>query len=101
MALQLLKLNASPALEEELVDSLLACEFVSGFQSQEVRGHGEGAFMSVAEQVSGRRKRIQFEVILDEENIQPLLAEIVSALPSSDIHYWVLPVLQQGRLTDS
>ncbi len=95
---QLLRLNIPPVLEEELVDFLLARDFISGFQSLEVRGHGVGGAMSIDEQVVGRRKRIQFEVVLEDANVSGLLEQLSDAWPSSDVLYWVFPVAAHGQL---
>ena len=98
--LQLLRLNIPPAFEDDLVDFLLASEHVSGFQSMTVRGHGEGGTMNIAEQVAGRRKRIQFDVVLAEAVLLTLLETLSLELPLVDIRYWVFPVIQHGRLAD-
>ena len=53
---------------------LLGRAGVSGFTSYHARGHGEvNEEMSLAEQVSGRRKRLQFEILMDEADVLPLL----------------------------
>jgi len=56
--------------------------------------------MSIAEQVAGRRDRIQFEIVLNSDVLEPTLDRLREAFPSSDVIYWVLPVLQSGHLVD-
>lgn len=94
----LLRLNVSPGLEEDLVDFLLGSKDIKGFQSIPVRGHGQVGAMSTAEQVAGRRYRVQFEVVLDEESLESLLRRLKETFPVHDAIYWVSPVIQSGRL---
>ncbi|WP_461518626.1 DUF3240 family protein [Porticoccus sp.] len=93
----LLVLNITPELEEDLVDYLLSSTEVSGFTSYPVHGHGEQHNLSIAEQVSGRRKRIQFEILLPEEYSAEVLAGLAEQV-GKGIHYWQLPVLRSGPL---
>lgn len=97
----LLRLNIPPDLEEDVVDLLLTTDDVPGFQSCPIRGHGRVGAMTIAEQVEGRRNRVQFEVVLDSERLGPVLQKLKKALPVPDIIYWVLPILASGRLLES
>ena len=54
--------------------------------------------MTIAEQVEGRRNRVQFEIVLEEEFLEILLQQLKQAFPVPDIIYWVLPVTKSGRL---
>ena len=93
---QILVLNITPELEESLVDYLLE-HGEEGFTSYPVRGHGEHTHLSIAEQVSGRRKRVQFELILDESRIDPILAGLRTAV-GAGIVWWLQAVLRSGRI---
>jgi nitrogen regulatory protein PII len=93
----LLVLNITPELEEELVDYLLSLEEVGGFTSYPVHGHGEQGRLSIAEQVSGRRKRVQFEILLPEQQVDNLIAGLAEEV-GKGIHYWQLPVMRSGHL---
>ncbi len=93
----LLVLNITPELEEDLVDYLLSSAEVSGFTSYPVHGHGEQHNLSIAEQVSGRRKRLQFEILLAEEQAKNLIAGLTDQV-GRGIHYWQLPVIASGRV---
>ena len=96
----ILRLNIPPSLEEDVVDLLLGAEEIPGFQSYPTRGHGQVGKMSIAEQVEGRRNRVQFEVVLETDLLEALLQKLRQALPVRDIIYWVLPVSASGRLFD-
>lgn len=92
----LLTINLPPALEEDLVDYLLSLDCVGGFTSYTVKGHGEHDNLSIAEQVSGRRNRLQFEMLIAPENCDRIVADL-GAQVGKDIVYWLLPVQQMGR----
>jgi hypothetical protein len=91
-------LNIPPNLEEDVVDLLLASAEIPGFQSYPIRGHGQVGAMTIAEQVEGRRNRVQFEIVLETEMLEALLTKFKKALPVPDIIYWVLPITASGRL---
>jgi hypothetical protein len=95
----LLRVNIPPSLEEDIVDLLLSSTDIKGYQSYPTRGHGQVGAMSIAEQVAGRRDRVQFEIVLDGASLEPLLENLKKAFPVRDVIYWVLPVVQSGRLS--
>lgn len=93
----LLIFNLPPELEEDMVDYLLSKDSVGGFTSYAVNGHGEHDNLSVAEQVSGRRRRMQFEVILPWTSVDCLIGGLAQDV-GRDIRYWQIPVTQVGRV---
>ena len=93
----LLVLDANPDLEEDLVDYLLSLSCVSGFTSYPVRGHGHHQNLSVAEQVSGRRKRLQVELMIEEDAVPTVLSGLVENV-GRDINWWRMPVMDSGML---
>jgi len=93
----ILMLNIAPELEEDMVDYLLSIEQIAGFTSYKVFGHGQNKGLSVAEQVSGRRKRSQYELIVNESTITLILSGLAEAV-GRDIVYWQQPVSNFGRI---
>ncbi len=91
----LLVLNINPNLEEDLVDYLLSISELKGFTSYPVRGHGDHANLSLAEQVSGRRKRTQVEIILNEDSVESVLSGLAESV-GRDITWWQHPVSASG-----
>ncbi|MDX1490787.1 MAG: DUF3240 family protein [Pseudohongiellaceae bacterium] len=94
----MLVLNVAPALAEDLIDYLLRIDGVDGFTSYHVHGHGEHGGLTVAEQVSGRRKREQFEILIAE----PLIPTVIAGLAENvgrDIVYWEQNIAKLGRIT--
>lgn len=95
----LLVLSVRPALEEPVVDWLLAWQGDSGFSRVRVEEHNaEHEHLSAAEQVKGRQARVQFQVRLPTERLQELLDHARETFGGADVHYWVLPVLDSGDL---
>ncbi|HSH28338.1 MAG TPA: DUF3240 family protein [Thiohalobacter sp.] len=95
----LLVLSAPPALEEALIDWLLEHGEGAGFTSQPVSGHSSRHnHLSLAEQVSGRQRRVQFQIHAGAERIAALLQGVRRDFTGSDIHYWVTPLVMYGHL---
>ncbi len=95
----LVTLNVPPALEEAMVDCLLTFESEHGFSSLEVNAHdhrNEG--LSLAEQVTGRQKKIRFQMYIEQKALPLLLERLKSEFSGAGIHYWVLPVIKNGFL---
>ena len=95
----LVTLNVPISLEEAVVDCLLMLESEHGFSSFPVNSHdhkNEG--LSLAEQVSGRQKRIRFQMYVPEQGLPALLAQLRTDFSGSGIKYWVLPVIENGSI---
>lgn len=93
----LVTLNVPPALEGVVVDNLLMMEFERGFSGFPVYAHHhQNQGLSIAEQVTGRQKRIRFQMYVDGTNLALLLTTLRENFSSSGIQYWVMPVLQSG-----
>ncbi len=93
----LVTLNVPPSLEEAVVDCLLMLESEHGFCSFPVNSHdhkNEG--LSLAEQVSGRQKKIRFQMYMPESGLTALLTQLRDEFSGSGIRYWVLPVIENG-----
>jgi hypothetical protein len=93
-------LNVPPALEERIVDWLLERDDLPGFTTYPAHGHSShpGRRLSLAEQVSGRQKRVEFRVEIAASAVEGLIAELRSIAPAADIYYFVVPVLESGHL---
>jgi hypothetical protein len=93
----LVTLNIPPSLEEMMVDSLLLLETEHGFSSFPVSAHHhENVGLSLAEQVTGRQKRIRFQMYVPVEELPALLTQLRQEFSGSGIQYWVLPVIENG-----
>lgn len=96
----LLCINIAPGLEEEFIDALLSNEHIEGYHCYLSSGHGQVGAMTLTEQVAGRRNRVQFELLLDDQVVESVLDRLKAALPSPDILWWTVPVTASGRLSD-
>ena len=98
----LLTLAVPQALEEEILDLLWAHpEMVPGFTV--LHGQGMGAHVALTssmEQVQGRARRVLVQVALPQAQLPALIDTLKQALPSPQIAYWVLPLLDFGSFGD-
>ncbi len=92
-----LVLIVAPELEEDLVDVLLGLPAVGGFTASVVAGNGKTQNMSLAEQVTGRRKRLRFELVLAETVLAEVLGRLRERIGGETV-YWVEPLLDFGKL---
>ncbi|MEO1767046.1 DUF3240 family protein [Thiobacter aerophilum] len=88
------------SLEEALVDHLLEHpEWVPGFTTQVVDGHGRGVvYRGSAEQVRGRVVRVMVQIVTERDKADALLAHLRESLVSPEIAWWTMPVSGFGRL---
>lgn len=93
----MLVVNLPPQLEEDMVDYILSLDYVKEFTSYIVRGHGENEDMTVTEQVSGRRQRLQFELILDEQYVENLISGLLPNV-GRNITYWQQQIINFGQV---
>ena len=94
----LIVLSAPPELKEDLIDWLLVSRNVRSFNSEETFGHSsEHEHLTIAEQVRGEERRIQFQIMLPAREVGAFLDEL-KTMPHTGIQYWVLPVTRSGSL---
>ena len=95
----LMTISTRPTLEEPIIDWLLERESGPGFSSWDTRGHSsQHGHLSVAEQVSGRQRRLRFEVLLRAGELTAFVEGLEQAFAGADLHYWASPVLASGSL---
>jgi Protein of unknown function (DUF3240) len=95
----LLTISCPGKLEEEFIDLLREHpQWVSGFTSLQAEGFGTGTQLhSSMEQVRGRSQRRVLQVVLNAENIEPLLCALRQQIPSNEVAWWTIPVAGFGR----
>jgi hypothetical protein len=95
----LVTLNVSLMLEELMTDCLLTFESEHGFSSLGINAHDHRhQNLSLAEQVSGRQKKIRFQMYIDQQDLSLLLDKLKTEFSGSGIQYWVLPVIDTGYI---
>lgn len=95
----LLTLIVSPKLEEPMVDFLLGLDYAHGFNSFCINGHSSRhTGLSITEQVAGRKLQARFDVVIAAGELAELLRQLRTEFGQGEIHYWVIPVVENGRL---
>jgi hypothetical protein len=99
MAGHLLTIIAPPSLEDALVDWLLEEPRIEGFSTAEVHGHGiRQTELTLLEQVTGRQRRIQFQVQADPDTVEYLIRQMQALFTGTGLYYLVTPVTAYGRI---
>ncbi len=97
----LVVLDVPPTLEDAVIDWLLERPDNTGFSSTDSSGHSTAhENLSAAEQVSGRARRLQFQIHLPRAAVQEFMTDAHKNFGSADIHFWVTPLLNAGYLAD-
>lgn len=93
----LVTFNVPPKIESLLVDYLLVLESTKGFSSFPVSAHDHiNKGLSIAEQVTGRQRKIRFQIYVPESKLALLLEQTKKHFAGAGIQYWVLPVIEHG-----
>ncbi|MCX4186854.1 DUF3240 family protein [Methylophaga sp. OBS4] len=94
----LLTLIVTPVLEQSLTDWLLVHPQIEGFTSHTAFGHGGHHALTIAEQVSGRRKQIVFWLEMEQALAEEVLVQLKLDFAGSELHYWQIPLNAHGVL---
>ena len=95
----LLTLICNPSLERTVTDWLLEQEDLVGFTSMQANGHGISPdSMSLIEQVHGCRKQTMFQIQLSSDRAKIAISDLKDDLQGAKIHYWLVPVIDAGKL---
>jgi hypothetical protein len=96
---QLLTLMTPLELKDDVVDALIACTLISGFNMQKIAGFSrEHSQFHLREQVEGYREFYAFEVIHQSDQEDSLLDALRPVCESAGIRFWITPVSSQGHL---
>ncbi len=99
MTLCLLTIIVPVALEDSMIDWLLENPLAEGFTSFPVSGHGASEQrLSLAEKVSGRSRRIMFQIHLDRAAADRILQQLKKDYANTDMHFMLYPLLDAGHL---
>ena len=83
-----------------LVDVLLAQENTPFFTVMEAFGYGQPEEqLSPAEQVEGAQRKMRFDIELRTDEVKPLLRHIRQALPTANIFYRIVPIIDHAPLS--
>ena len=92
-------LYLSSALEERVIDWLLARPDVATFTSAIVNVYGaDSRGLSTAEQVRGRQRRAELTIELPVDAVEAWLDDLAAAFAALEVVYRVTPILVSGHL---
>jgi len=100
MADLLLSLTLPNDVAQHVEDLLLSRpDLVHGFTASVAEGHGSHIqLVAPSELVSGHSPRIQIRMVGSEEHMRAVLSLIKTDLPGANIFFWLMPVIEMGRL---
>ncbi len=94
-----LTLVCSPAIEEKLLDLLLLSPHVSFFTSTATAAHGMAHDnLDQTEQVLGRARATEIQVILAAADKAALLDSIRQHFSNAGLRYWITAVAEAGEI---
>ncbi len=94
-----LTLICPPIIEEKLLDTLLATAGNEVFTSTPTFGHGTApGRWSATEQVMGRSRAVQVQILLTAAELERLLARLKTNFPGAGLRYWVSPLSAEGEI---
>lgn len=90
---------APPEVEEKLLDALLSAVGNEVFTSTPSFSHGtaQGRLSSV-EQVMGRSRSVQVQIIVTEAEMAALLQELRTSFAGTGLRYWAMPLAALGEI---
>lgn len=94
-----MNLIVPPTLEEQVLDLLLIAPETSAFTSMPVFGHGASpAGLSTADQVLGRTRQNQVQIILAQNEADALIAKLRQRFSGTGIFFWLTAVTNKGEI---
>ncbi len=100
MADVLLSLTVPNDVAQHVEDLLLSRpDLVPGFTTSSAEGHGSVVpLVEPGELVAGHAPRTQIRMVGPEANMRAVLALLKAQLPRANLFYWLVPVIEMGRL---
>lgn len=93
-----LTLICPPTLEEKLLDALLERVDDQLFTSTPTHSHGSApGRLSAHEQVMGRSRAVQVQVLLSQTELQGLRQVLESDFRGTGLRYWATAVTEEGE----
>lgn len=94
----LFSINVPQALKDDVIDTLMCLE-ITGFNLKQINGYSkEHSSYDIAEQVSGYRAFILFDVLINPEQLLTVKARLKEICGTESLRYWVTPVLAHGHI---
>lgn len=85
-------------LKDDLVDSLISLDLITGFNLKKINGYSkEHSHFNITEQVEGYRELFQFEVLVNDANKTALIHHLQPICQPAHLKYWFLPISVSGH----
>jgi hypothetical protein len=94
----LLVLIAPLQLEEPLVDFLLEQEGFSGFSLLKIDGSPAQGMLTLAEQVTGRKRQVMLQVHAEYFDARGIVTKLGEDFRGAGLHYWITPLIEGGAI---
>lgn len=95
---QILVVIVPEEIKDNLIDQLMALDFISGFSLGQIDGYSRAhSHYSINEQVEGYRKLYRFEVLHQENQEAQILGALKATCSKIKARYWILPVTSMGH----
>ena len=85
-------------IQDDVVDTLIALEAISGFNLTRIAGFSrEHSHFSLRERVEGHREMYRFEVLHEPAQEESLLQALEPVCAVARARYWILPLRAHGH----
>lgn len=90
---QVLYLIVPPSLKDELVDQLIKCDVISGFNIDQIEGYSrEHSQYDRRELVEGFRHLFRFEILHQVKHQAEILSILQPICQPAHLRYWLVPI---------
>ncbi|GGZ03006.1 MULTISPECIES: DUF3240 family protein [Shewanella] len=96
---QLLVLIAQHNIKDDIVDTLMSLDYLSGFSLVDICGFSrEHSQYNLKEQVEGYRQFYKFEIMHPQQSQEALLTTLAQVCQHNPCRYWIVPIASNGVL---
>lgn len=99
---QLLIVVVPVDIKDDVVDTLIGLEGISGFNLETIAGYSrEHSQFNIREQVEGYRQLFRFEVMHRADQQDQLISSLRPVCAGPHLRYWIVPIIEQGHFGDA
>jgi hypothetical protein len=99
---QLLIVVVPVDIKDDVVDTLIGLEDISGFNLETIAGYSrEHSQFNIREQVEGYRQLFRFEIMHKSDQQERLISSLRPVCAGPHLRYWIVPIVEQGHFNDN
>lgn len=99
---QLLIVVVPVDIKDDVVDTLIGLEDISGFNLETIAGYSrEHSQFNIREQVEGYRQLFRFEIMHKSDQQERLISSLRPVCAGPHLRYWIVPIVEQGHFSDN